>query len=879
MAGQRLAVVAGVLGAALFGVTAPPADAANLTTTRSGPVTVEFTFSDANFINTMSVTSPVNQQLFDTEASRIGTRVSLGNQNAGTTFVFRLLARTNGTFTWSSDPAANSDGDDHLRITELRDGDATLDDRVYLLAWEDDENLGDMDFNDAVGILRIGADTDGDGLFDDWERFGIDANNNGSTNDPGERDIVNGFDQNGNGTIEANERANPQHKDIFLELDWLDCAVAGGDCAAGDTHSHRPQAAAITNVRNAFANHPSVSNPDGQNGINVHIQVSNAIAHANVVNFNGAAQGCGVTVPAQTGFGDFDTLKAANMQNEDVRRFAFHYALAIHVENQAGLTSGASRFSGCGEQPGNDFYISFGLWGAGRPTVQEEAGTIMHELGHNLNLDHGGGDAVNNKPNYLSIMNYSFQLRGIPASNRIDYSRQLLPLLNESNPPGLNEAVGIQDGTDQTLFFCPGQTGTFPATLGAGTGGINWDCNTPPTFTTVSADINRDNQLGALNGFDDWQRVLQNLAFQTMGGFQDGVHPDLPQEELDLQRALDFHLLGAVPNLSPVANQSGVYSDPVTPYALQATDTDSSCSQLTFSAAGLPVGLAVGNNNDCSATISGAITSAAGGYGVTYKVTDELGNQDSEFALVTVGREDAVVTPAVSNPAAVSVASPGGVSGALTLAASVTEVADSSPGNIALAVPVTYTLTPVLPGPSFTCVASSGSVVGASLSTTCTFTGLPVNVYDVGITVGGSFYRGEGSSVLTVFDRSLGFVTGGATLTRAGNRANVGFSAKFVGRSARANGSLLYIEHRTGGDFVLKSNAISSMAIVRRTAVILGKATLNGVGNHSFRATAVDNDPGGTGDQFGLIVKNSSGATVLSFAPVTIRSGNIVVPQ
>ena len=39
----------------------------------------------------------------------------------------------------------------------------------------------------------------------------------------------------------------------------------------------------------------------------------------------------------------------------------------------------------------------------------------MHELGHNLGLRHGGDDLPNFKPNYLSVMNYSFQLTGLGA--------------------------------------------------------------------------------------------------------------------------------------------------------------------------------------------------------------------------------------------------------------------------------------------------------------------------------------------------------------------------------------------------------------------------------------------------------------------------------
>ena len=45
----------------------------------------------------------------------------------------------------------------------------------------------------------------------------------------------------------------------------------------------------------------------------------------------------------------------------------------------------------------------------------------MHEFGHTLGLDHGGPDTfesreIDNKPNYLSIMNYSFQFSGLPVA-------------------------------------------------------------------------------------------------------------------------------------------------------------------------------------------------------------------------------------------------------------------------------------------------------------------------------------------------------------------------------------------------------------------------------------------------------------------------------
>ena len=38
-------------------------------------------------------------------------------------------------------------------------------------------------------------------------------------------------------------------------------------------------------------------------------------------------------------------------------------------------------------------------------TVPDQAGTLMHEVGHNFQLEHGGGDDIHYKPNYLSVMN------------------------------------------------------------------------------------------------------------------------------------------------------------------------------------------------------------------------------------------------------------------------------------------------------------------------------------------------------------------------------------------------------------------------------------------------------------------------------------------
>lgn len=502
---MQFAFVALAIG--LAGINAAGTD---LTIGAGGRVTIELISSSAQFRNTLSIASPAvsitlngcklepadglpGTRLFSEKLSQRGCRVELDADPAtpgiqafasGTTFRFNFCAQTNADpaceFVWSSNQASNSDSFDHLITTPIRP--AEFPGQIFRLNWEDFPGGGDRDFNDLIAVLRVSQDTDGDGLWDDWERFGVDTNGDGTAD----------LDLPGLG-------ANPNHKDIFLEIDFMDCTVPGGDCAPGNMHSHQPNAAAVAIAVMAFANAP-VMNPDGMTGVTLHIDVSNAIRHQTVLNFNGGA-----------GVGDFDDVKndVANFGSSSPRRFAYHYALFTHNE------AAGSTVSGRGEQPGNDFYVSLGGWAGDVGSVQQQAGTLMHELGHNLNLAHGGGDGVNNKPNYLSVMNYTFQTTGIPPIPRFDYSRSALANLIESS---LNESTGIMDGTDSTRYACPG--GMF--TVGAGMGSIDWNCDTDVMDMGFSGDINGDGTIGTLTGFDDWANLKYD--FQNAGNFEDGDH-------------------------------------------------------------------------------------------------------------------------------------------------------------------------------------------------------------------------------------------------------------------------------------------------------------------------------------------------------------------
>ncbi len=135
----------------------------------------------------------------------------------------------------------------------------------------------------------------------------------------------------------------------------------------------------------------------------------------------------------------------------------------------------------CWETDSNGFSVG---------NVQQQAGTFLHELGHTLGLFHGGDQAlINDKPNYLSVMNYAFQECSVPSSPNgflpggCDYSRIALPPFVPASLAELNldECIGIDAG----------QLGFGPRKWNAGD--VLEGATCPAPFTAnIQADINGD---------------------------------------------------------------------------------------------------------------------------------------------------------------------------------------------------------------------------------------------------------------------------------------------------------------------------------------------------------------------------------------------------
>ena len=184
--------------------------------------------------------------------------------------------------------------------------------------------------------------------------------------------------------------ASAVRKDVLLEADWFDDA---NDCAA---HSHRPTTAVRNRLAAAFSAAP-VANPDGSTGINVVLDhgQGGALSGGNLVADTDGVLTNGVNSS------EYVALKTANFAAN--RNGYFHYILMPHRYSTTSSSSGQAEING------DDLIVSLQC----ASSTVNTANTIMHELGHNLGLRHGGNVDTNQKPNYSSVMNYRYQFPGV----------------------------------------------------------------------------------------------------------------------------------------------------------------------------------------------------------------------------------------------------------------------------------------------------------------------------------------------------------------------------------------------------------------------------------------------------------------------------------
>jgi len=298
---------------------------------------------------------------------------------------------------------------------------------------------GDTDMADlAILLANWGCyfqDSDGDRLPDEWEtNTGTFVNCRDTGTDPNNKDTDEDGISDGDevlGTLGKLDLprmgAHPLVKDIFVECDW----VHGGD-------KNKPHPNQVKRIVQAFANAP-VRNPAGCCGIRLHLDYGQAPYGGG----NAAADPNGDDMVDNTTSGldgEFNKIKKDNFAAN--RNGYFHYMISCDKYSIGGNYINSS---GLAELLGDDFLVSMGQWANGDDN--KIGNTIMHELGHNLGLRHGGNvDTPNFKPNYNSVMNYRYQGCGIDTNGdalpdgELDYSRGRYIALDENN---LDETKGV----------------------------------------------------------------------------------------------------------------------------------------------------------------------------------------------------------------------------------------------------------------------------------------------------------------------------------------------------------------------------------------------------------------------------------------------------
>lgn len=310
--------------------------------------------------------------------------------------------------------------------------------------------------------------------------------------------------------------ARVAQRDVFVEIDRMDST----DPAV------IPRRAALDKVVAVFATR----------GIKVHFDAGDLFAEKfDPANYN---LGGGSKVPfskaigfapSEPGISDLYTYKASYMIG--ARRAVFYYMMfAASQEADGGPGS-----SGVGEVPGNDTIITLaGFLLNLNNSLQRnllanyQAATMMHELGHNLGLRHGGSDSKNLKPNYVSVMNYLYSPIGLPTigsaeGDRFDLSRScsLVSVVQLTNPP-------TGDSNNFVLDFSDGQSADMDENavvertgLGRSSSrSVDFNCN-QKTDSAYKQDLNKDKVFEVLHDNNDWAQ-LDFIFRRTTAGNDNG---------------------------------------------------------------------------------------------------------------------------------------------------------------------------------------------------------------------------------------------------------------------------------------------------------------------------------------------------------------------
>ena len=156
----------------------------------------------------------------------------------------------------------------------------------------------------------------------------------------------------------------------------------------------------------------------------------------------------------------------------------------------------------------------------------------MHELGHNLGLHHGGNEPLNYKPNYISVMNYMFQLDSYGTGRSLDFSGGNHNPLVESN---LNENNGIGEAVKTVWRLTNGSVAISDGNLA-----IDWNVD-GNIAANVQMNLNNfpqepnSNDDETLRDYNDWENLFYRFRSTSAfaSGAQEDTHTELTLEEIE----------------------------------------------------------------------------------------------------------------------------------------------------------------------------------------------------------------------------------------------------------------------------------------------------------------------------------------------------------
>jgi hypothetical protein len=318
-------------------------------------------------------------------------------------------------------------------------------------------------------------DSDGDGLTDNWEKNGADVDGDG----------VIDIDLPGLG-------ANPYHKDLFVEVDWMS--------------GLQPDNSIWASIENTFATAP-VLNSDGTSGVVAHIDHGQAGAGGGggtVISFSDATRYDNLS-PFPTGSTktctNFHTLKSSNFNAKRLK--IYRYCIFVNDNGNSLGSSGQAE-----DIWANDFFVSLGSWGTDGTRANFQVGTFLHELGHTLGLRHGGFEDDNSKDNYNSIMQYGNGWITVGGMNDVASPSQIGGVDTDCNIDNVNNVYTYSQGMrrdlnenslDETKGICDNIARDF-----------NGDGHA--TGTSVSANLDTNASLTTIKDFADWANIQINFT-------------------------------------------------------------------------------------------------------------------------------------------------------------------------------------------------------------------------------------------------------------------------------------------------------------------------------------------------------------------------------